>query len=75
MQASPERPAAAPERGTLSLGERVRGDFPILNQEVNGQPLVYLDSGATSQKPTQVRPACRSASPPCVAGSTQLLGC
>lgn len=28
--------------------------FPILNQEVNGHPLVYLDSGATSQKPTQV---------------------
>ncbi|OCA88312.1 cysteine desulfurase [Bacillus sp. FJAT-27225] len=28
--------------------------FPILNQEVNGRPLVYLDSGATSQKPIQV---------------------
>ncbi|WP_442853988.1 cysteine desulfurase [Bacillus sp. FJAT-18017] len=28
--------------------------FPILNQEVNGRPLVYLDSGATSQKPVQV---------------------
>ena len=28
--------------------------FPILNQEVNGHPLVYLDSAATSQKPTNV---------------------
>jgi cysteine desulfurase / selenocysteine lyase len=28
--------------------------FPILNQEVNGKPLVYLDSAATSQKPIQV---------------------
>ncbi|MFA9456662.1 cysteine desulfurase [Halalkalibacter sp. AB-rgal2] len=28
--------------------------FPILNQEVNGHPLVYLDSAATSQKPVQV---------------------
>lgn len=28
--------------------------FPILQQEINGHPLVYLDSGATSQKPRQV---------------------
>ena len=28
--------------------------FPILNQEVNGYPLIYLDSAATSQKPIQV---------------------
>ena len=28
--------------------------FPILNQEINGYPLVYLDSAATSQKPIQV---------------------
>ncbi|TKC15405.1 cysteine desulfurase [Robertmurraya kyonggiensis] len=32
----------------------VRSYFPILNQEVNGNPLVYLDSAATSQKPIQV---------------------
>jgi cysteine desulfurase / selenocysteine lyase len=32
----------------------IRRDFPILNQEVNGHPLVYLDSSATSQKPIQV---------------------
>ncbi|HMO54553.1 MAG TPA: cysteine desulfurase [Tepidiformaceae bacterium] len=32
----------------------IRKDFPILAQEVNGRPLVYLDSAATSQKPRQV---------------------
>lgn len=32
----------------------VKKDFPILKREVNGHPLVYLDSGATSQKPKQV---------------------
>ncbi|MEK3887776.1 cysteine desulfurase [Bacillus sp. FSL K6-3431] len=32
----------------------VRKLFPILDQEVNGHPLVYLDSAATSQKPVQV---------------------
>ncbi|TJY72339.1 cysteine desulfurase [Arthrobacter sp. CAU 1506] len=30
---------------------RIRNDFPILSQQVNGSPLVYLDSGATSQNP------------------------
>jgi cysteine desulfurase/selenocysteine lyase len=34
--------------------ERVRKDFPILEREVNGHPLVYLDSANTSQKPVQV---------------------
>ncbi|QDP41003.1 cysteine desulfurase [Radiobacillus deserti] len=32
----------------------IREQFPILNQEVNGHPLVYLDSAATSQKPVSV---------------------
>ncbi|WP_099361715.1 cysteine desulfurase [Fredinandcohnia onubensis] len=32
----------------------IRSMFPILNQEVNGNPLVYLDSAATSQKPVTV---------------------
>lgn len=32
----------------------IKKQFPILNQEVNGHPLVYLDSAATSQKPIQV---------------------
>lgn len=34
--------------------ERVRADFPILHQEVNGKPLIYLDSAATAQKPEAV---------------------
>ena len=34
--------------------ERARKDFPILQQEVHGKPLVYLDSAATSQKPQVV---------------------
>ncbi len=33
---------------------RIRSDFPILAQQVNGHPLVYLDSAATSQKPRAV---------------------
>lgn len=33
---------------------KIRADFPILSQEVNGQPLVYFDNGATSQKPQVV---------------------
>jgi len=33
---------------------RVREDFPILKQEVNGHPLVYLDNAATTQKPDAV---------------------
>ena len=34
--------------------ETIRKDFPILNREVNGKPLVYLDNAATSQTPKQV---------------------
>jgi cysteine desulfurase/selenocysteine lyase len=33
---------------------KVRADFPILSREINGHPLVYLDSANTSQKPRQV---------------------
>ena len=33
---------------------RIRDDFPILHQEVNGHPLVYLDNAATTQKPRAV---------------------
>src|SRR6476620_2962675 len=31
-----------------------RADFPILAREINGKPLIYLDSAASAQKPTQV---------------------
>lgn len=34
--------------------QRIRADFPILNQSVNGHPLVYLDNAATTQKPQAV---------------------
>ncbi|MDP5001390.1 MAG: cysteine desulfurase [Flavobacterium sp.] len=34
--------------------QKVRADFPILSQKVNGKPLVYFDNGATSQKPQVV---------------------
>ena len=34
--------------------QQIRSQFPILSREVNGQPLVYLDNGATSQKPQVV---------------------
>lgn len=39
---------------TTSLGEKVKEDFPILQKPMNGKPLVYLDSSATSQRPRQV---------------------
>lgn len=42
-----------------SLASQVRADFPILNQTIHGQPLVYLDNAATSQKPRQVIEALR----------------
>ena len=34
--------------------QKVRADFPILSREVNGKPLVYLDNGASAQKPQVV---------------------
>lgn len=45
-------------RAAAALGNdevrRIRNDFPILHQSVNGKPLIYLDSGATSQNPLSV---------------------
>ncbi len=38
---------------------RIRADFPVLDQEVNGYPLTYLDNAASSQKPTAVLDAMR----------------
>lgn len=34
--------------------ERIRSDFPVLTQQVNGQPIAYLDSAASAQKPRAV---------------------
>lgn len=36
------------------LAAQVRSDFPILQRQVNGQPLIYFDNAATSQKPLAV---------------------
>ncbi|TAG67822.1 MAG: aminotransferase class V-fold PLP-dependent enzyme [Oscillatoriales cyanobacterium] len=42
-----------------TLASKVRADFPILTQKVNGKPLIYLDNAATSQKPLAVLNAWR----------------
>jgi len=44
----------------MTLGERVRDDFPILRRTIGGYPLVYLDSAATAQKPRAVLDALRA---------------
>lgn len=44
---------------TDALSLRTRKDFPILDQEINGHPLIYFDNAATSQKPVQVLDAVR----------------
>ena len=41
--------------------EKVRKDFPILSRQVNGKPLVYLDNGASAQKPAVVIDAIHTA--------------
>lgn len=44
--------SSAPQTSGAKLDiERIRRDFPILHQTVNGKPLVYLDNAATGQKP------------------------
>ena len=48
--------------GTLSMPvvsekwdvERIRADFPVLHQTINGKPLIYLDNSASSQVPQVV---------------------
>ena len=53
--ATREAPTAV-HTGALTLPEveRLRADFPILRQRIHGKPLVYLDNGASSQRPTAV---------------------
>ncbi|MEK6857240.1 MAG: cysteine desulfurase, partial [Nanoarchaeota archaeon] len=41
-------------RNILLEVEKIRKDFPILNISHNGKKLVYLDNGATTQKPKKV---------------------
>jgi cysteine desulfurase/selenocysteine lyase len=47
-------PKVQPETVAVLDAERVRKDFPILERTINGRPLVYLDSGASSQRPLPV---------------------
>jgi cysteine desulfurase / selenocysteine lyase len=47
-------PKVQPETAPVLDAERVRKDFPILQRSINGRPLVYLDSGASSQRPLPV---------------------
>jgi cysteine desulfurase / selenocysteine lyase len=47
-------PKIQPETVPALDVERVRKDFPILERTINGRPLVYLDSGASSQRPLPV---------------------
>ena len=56
MTQTVSRPAAGAHQEPLPLDlEAIRADFPILSRTVrDGKRLVYLDSGATSQKPRAV---------------------
>lgn len=45
---------ASPLTGAAYDVERIRADFPILFREIHGKPLVYLDNGASAQKPASV---------------------
>jgi cysteine desulfurase / selenocysteine lyase len=47
------RPVSATTATPLDVA-RIRADFPILQRQVNGRPLIYLDNAATTQKPRQV---------------------
>ncbi|MDP6551929.1 MAG: cysteine desulfurase [Arenicellales bacterium] len=47
-------PAAGLEPVAALDAAALRRDFPILHQQINGHPLVYLDNGATTQKPASV---------------------
>lgn len=51
-------PAGIPVQAPLDV-ERIRQDFPILQQEINGYPLAYLDNAASYQRPSSVIDAIR----------------
>ena len=53
-------PASAPApSSTIMDWNSTRADFPILHQQVHGQPLIYFDNAATTQKPQAVLEALR----------------
>ena len=46
---------SATDTASLPLDiKKIRADFPLLEREMNGKPIVFLDSAASSQKPRQV---------------------
>ena len=47
-------------RGSSVDRAAIREDFPILDQQVHGHPLIYFDNAATTQKPRAVLEALRS---------------
>src|ERR1700739_2719324 len=51
--AAPPAESAVPSSDRFDV-ERTRKDFPVLDQQVHGKPLVYFDNAATSQKPRSV---------------------
>lgn len=52
------QPPSAPQKPVQPFNAlRIRADFPILSQQVQGHPLVYLDNAATAQKPRMVTEA------------------
>ncbi len=53
MKAIPRRTDSSAPAKSFDVA-RIREDFPILKQKIHGKPLVYLDNGATSQKPQAV---------------------
>ncbi len=53
MKAFREKQTSHPGNASFEV-EKIRQEFPILKQRVHGKPLVYLDNGATSQKPQVV---------------------
>src|SRR5437773_4706214 len=56
MSTLTERSSTSQPRASARAYEvsRIREDFPILKTTVSGKPLIYLDNGATTQKPRQV---------------------
>ena len=54
ISCNPERAGGRSDVAIDPLASRYRGDFPILDQKVNGFPLVYLDNAASTQRPACV---------------------
>lgn len=65
MTSKTARIDSAPQKATAKSAPfdvaRVRQDFPILTREIHGRPLVYLDNGASAQKPISVLEAMENA--------------